>query len=234
MRVIIISTILAILTTETFAQKTEFSVQFNSGLFSFGGMNSTDNSFINIGDGISVLNSTINPYGKQSGFSYGFGIQIQRVNVNNLVFGLQTGYESLTSKVTIDFAATNPLKNFPAGSYTYLTNKFININPYMGKRYEILDGILTDIKLGLDFGVCLSIKEEFNLKSIQGDNVSGSLDIDKPQVDYRPRLEVVNYFRKIGLSIGYSYGLTNYKSLYGSTMDVKSRYFRLGLSYLIK
>ena len=104
----------------------------------------------------------------------------------------------------------------------------------MGKRYEILNGILTDIKLGLDFGVCLSIKEEFNLKSIQGDNVSGSLDIDKPQVDYRPRLEVVNYFRKIGLSIGYSYGLTNYKSLYGSTMDVKSRYFRLGLSYLIK
>lgn len=45
------------------AQSNEFSIQLNSGLFSFGGESSTSSSFIIVSDVATESNYTNNPYG---------------------------------------------------------------------------------------------------------------------------------------------------------------------------
>ena len=218
----------------SFGQSTEISFQLGSGFFSFGGSSATETSFVNISDVNSISSYTNNPYGKKSGFSYGFGIQVQKISKSNFIWGLQTGYESLSSGVNIDNAFGEITWSVKSGQAT-LTSQFINIKPLIGKRFEIAKNFKTDLVFGLDFGICLSTKEKFNLTTNQGFDVGGSLDRTRTRVDFRPRLEVNNYYKKIGLSIGYSYGLTNYTSgLDGVTRETMTRYFRVGLIYLIK
>src|SRR5664280_1469919 len=69
MKKILIFMLTALLTATVSGQTNEFSVQLSSGLFSFGGLSATKTSTI-----IFTQNSyTNNPYGRGSGFSYGFG-----------------------------------------------------------------------------------------------------------------------------------------------------------------
>ena len=48
-----------------FGQKTEYSVQANSGLFRFGGESATKTSDLILGSGQPGINYTNNPYGKK-------------------------------------------------------------------------------------------------------------------------------------------------------------------------
>ncbi len=234
-RVIILTFVLIGIIAVSYGQSTEISIQAGSGLFSFGGESATKTSFINVSDVASIPSYTNNPYGKYNGFSYGFGAQIQHMTKSAFIFGLQICYESLSSKVKID-GVSGPFGTWSVvEGKTILTSNFININPFIGKRFELLGNINTDFKFGFDFAACLSSKEKFDIALSPGNNITGSMDRSKPNLDFRPRIEMVNYYKKVGLSIGYSYGLTNYTpEMDGANMENQARYFRLGLSYIIK
>ncbi|MEO7991714.1 MAG: hypothetical protein ABI663_19330 [Chryseolinea sp.] len=236
-RMVILTLILnVIITAFSYGQSTEISVQAGSGLFSFGGESATKTSFLNVSDISSIPSYTNNPYGKYSGFSYGFGAQVQRISRSTLIYGLQVSYESLSSKVKIDgaYGKTNWAPTIEDGE-TILTNNFVNLNPFIGKRFELKSNVKIDFKFGFDFAACLSSKEKYDITTTQGDNITGSVERNKPNLDFRSRIEMVNYYKKVGFSIGYSYGLTNYTSgLVGADRVNQSRYFRLGLSYIIK
>ena len=114
-------------------QQRQFSFQLNSGLFSFGGSSASETSFFNVGDGNTISGYTNNPYGKNSSFSYGLGVQAQKITPKNFIYGLQLSYESLSSKLTIDNAYGEITWTVEDGE-TVLTNNFINLFPSVGQR----------------------------------------------------------------------------------------------------
>jgi hypothetical protein len=187
-----------------------------------------------ISDVGSIPNYTNSPYGKNSSFSYGFGIQFQQMTAKDFIYGLQLSYESLSSKLTIDNAYGEIVWSVKDGK-TILTNNFINIFPSIGQRLKLFNGIDSDFLLGFDFGIGLSSTEKYNLTSNQGHRISGTNERDIPNIDFRPRIEFINYYKNFGLSIGYSYGLTNYQSGFeGGDREAKARYLRFGLNYRLK
>jgi len=218
----------------SFGQKRQISFQANSGLFSFGGKSATSTSFMNISDVGSIPNYTNSPYGQNSSFSYGVGIQFQQLTIRNFIYGLQLSYESLSSKLTIDNAYGEITWGVEDGE-TILTSNFINLFPSIGQRVKIFNGIDSDILFGFDFGIGLSSKEKYNLTTNQGHKISGTNERELPNIDFRPRIEFINYYKNFGLSIGYSYGLTNYQSGFeGVDREAKARYLRFGLNYRMR
>lgn len=217
----------------SFGQKQVIIFQANSGLFSFGG-ESTSTSFMNMSDAGSISSYTNNPYGRNSGFSFGFGIQFQQLTSKNFIYGLLLSYEALSSKLTIDNAYGEITWSVKEGK-TILTNNFINLFPSIGKRISLFNGIDSDILFGFDFGIGLSSKEHYSLTSNQGHHISGTNERDIPAIDFRPRIEFINYYKNFGLSIGYSYGMTNYESGYdGANQQIYARYVRFGLNYRLR
>ncbi len=215
-------------------QKLEYSVQLGSGLFSFGGKSSTNTSFLNISDQSNISNYTNNPYGQKSGFSFSISSQIQKLTLTKKIFGLQIGYESLTSKVTLiyypggDFIYSPPINC----GQTYLMNHFINLFPYFGQRF-VIKSIDLDLTGGADFGFCTE-SEENGSALINNTKYTSNVSRDKPSLDFRLRAGLTAYYKKTGLSIGYSYGLTNYTPrIMGANLEEYSRLFRFGIIYKI-
>jgi hypothetical protein len=218
----------------SFGQKKQMTFQFNSGLFSFDGKSATTTSFMNISDVSSISNYTNSPYGKKSGFSYGFGFQFQQVTSKNFIYGLQLSYESLSSKLTIDKAYGEITWTVEDGR-TILTSNFINLFPSIGQRVKIFKDVDTDFLFGFDLGMGLSSKEKYSFTSNQGYKITGTNKAELPNLDLRPRIEIINYYKNFGLSVGYSYGLKNYQSgLIGGDREARARYLRFGLNYRLR
>jgi hypothetical protein len=117
---------------------------------------------------------------------------------------------------------------------TVLTTRFINLKPFAGKRVEIIGDLKTEFLGGFDFALCSSSIEKFYIETNTGIKGTGSLERNYPSVDLRLRAEIVNYYKRIGLAISYSYGLTNYTDrLLSSNSENTSRYLRVGMSYII-
>lgn len=217
-----------------FGQSKQISFLASSGLFSFGGESASSTSFINISDVGNMPNYTNNPYGSNSSFSYGVGFQLQKLTSNNFIYGLQLSYESLSSKLAIDNAYGEITWGVKNGK-TILTNKFINLFPSIGQRIKIFNGFDSDLLFGFDFGIGLSSKEKYSVTSNQGHEISGTNEREIPKIDFRPRIEFINYYKNFGLSIGYSYGLTNYQGgLDGGDRVARARYLRFGLNYRLR
>ncbi len=230
----IILVILLLMGQFSFGQKGQITFSVNSGLFSFGGATASSTSFMNISDVNSISNYTNNPYGNNSGFSYGLSVHLQQLTRTKFIYGLQLSYESLSSKLKIDNAYGEITWTVRDGR-TILTSNFINLFPSVGQRIKLFKGIDSDFLVGFDLGIGLSSKENYSLTTSQGQEISGSNERKIPNIDLRPRIEFINYYKKIGLSVGYSYGLTNYQSgLVGGDREAKGRYFRLGLIYRLK
>jgi hypothetical protein len=221
MRSILLFAIVTFFAAKVSGQTNEVSLQINSGLFSFGGPSAASSTNAYFGGYVKTL-VFFNPYGRKSGFSYGFAIQAQRITKSSIIFGLQTSYESLSSRVK--FENTN--------GYGKLTYGFLNFHPFFGKRIVLVSGINSDLTVGTDLGICLNSKESAiftNPEHVISGNSSSSRMKD---LDIRPRIEFTNYYKNIGLSIGYSFGLTNYISgSSGSNQQVYSRMIRIGITY---
>jgi cell division protein FtsI/penicillin-binding protein 2 len=214
------------------AQHNEWSFQIPSGIFSFGGSGSASSSFYAVSDVASIPNYTNNPYGTGSAYSYGLVINFQRITKSNLIFGLQTGYESFSSKLKVDEVITSFQSETVKSGKTILVNQFINFHPFIGKRVSAIKNIDTDMAFGFDFAPCLNSKEHATIETSSGVNYNTTADYHKPSPDFRPRIDLTNYYKKFGFSVGYSYGLTNYTE--NSTRQntrVYSRLIRIGVAY---
>jgi len=231
MKKILIFSLAAVLTSTISGQTNEFSEQFSSGLFSFAGSSATKTSTLYLGGP-----STMNPYGRGSSFSYIFGLQVQRITRSNFIFGLQASYESLSSKVKVVYAEydTHSAGFNVSDGKTILKNQFLSFHPFLGKRIKLINWITSDLTLGTDLGICFNSREHETGKMDNG----GKYDFfytwpGNPGLDIRPRIEFTNYYKKFGLTFGYSLGLTNYENTGGSSADMKvfSRMLRFGFAY---
>src|SRR5690606_40890209 len=121
---------------------------------------------------------------------------------------------------------------------TYLNTSFINLFPYLGGRFNINEQVF-DLVGGLDIGYVISSREKGDAKSIDNAqfHIETSRDRKNIELDFRPRIQLSTDFDKIGLYIGYSHGLRNYKGNLdggGGHKGAYSRMWRVGLSYRLK
>jgi hypothetical protein len=216
------------------AQKTEFGLSLNSGLFSYAGRSATSTSAIN--STANFPNYTNNPYGSRVGWCDGLSTELKRVTRRHLLPGLSLGYEALRSRLSI--TSINLFNGVDAYSlvahgHTILTSQFINLFPSFGYRFT--PGKLTlDLTGGLDLGYCFSAAESGKADAGNGATYSSSRDRKTISLDVRHRLQVAVGFHKTAVYVGYSEGLMNYMAGYiGGNNAAYSRILRFGLQYRI-
>ena len=211
-----------------YGQRTEISVQAGSGLFSFYGSNAVSETVLSV-NGEPFIS---NPYGRNSGFSYSIAGHVQYVDKNKLVYGIQVGYEQLTSQVAITSTVGDWGPPIAANGRAKLQNQYLNLNPFVGKRFGTAQ-ISLDATIGLDAAIGLSSRESGKLVDVNSPYfMETGRKLPFPDVDLRPRLSLTGYYRDFGLSIGYSYGLSNYAGKrYGTNAEIFSRFWRVGLAY---
>jgi hypothetical protein len=222
------------------AQKFEFSVHLNSGLFYYNGATATHVSFIN--ERYNAEQSyTNNPYGTKPTLSYGVAGQIQYVSKINLLVGLQVGYQNMRSSVDLYMHKTPLLGASPSATYlpaigghTIFSNQSINYNPYIGYRIKIKRAAI-DLDAGLNIDENLRSHENGRTQSDNGPDITTNSDHNpKPSMDFGYRFELKANYLRYGVTAGYNYGTYNYFSGYaGGRPEAYSRMIRFGLSYRI-
>ena len=219
--------------SNSFAQKTELRIALNSGLFSFTGESAQSNTSINYSD---QNNSgyTNNPYGSKSELSYGLSGNVRRVTKKYFILGLDLGYERLSGKITINKIngfTGNSTYQYDASGKTHLNFHVINLNPYLGHRFNFKQ-ISLDATGGFDVGYILSAIEKGSAKDMNGREYTTSIDRKTINLDVRPRVQLAINYQKAGIYAGYSYGFINYKREYvGGTNECRSRMLRFGITY---
>ncbi|WP_413666436.1 hypothetical protein ACEN9X_18035 [Mucilaginibacter sp. Mucisp86] len=228
------------------AQKLEVSVQANTGLFHFAGKSTSATTQVLQGSITGdPMNRANNPYGNKNGFSYGGSVQIQTISKGGFIVGLQGAYELLRSKVNVD--KYTPITTVLYGDYLPITandpsfavtghiafqNQSINLNPYIGYRFQ-LNKVKLDILPGMDLGLILDSRDKGEVKDKDGKIYKVDYKRSKAPTDVRLRLGTVASYGRYGLNASFAHGLTNYmKDMVGdASFNAHSEYFRLGLSY---
>lgn len=216
---------------EAFAQKTVFDIGINSGLFSYSGISTNQNTFMNHSSFKTYTNSI---YGAKKGLSYGLSINMKHLLAkNHFIMGVDFGYEMLRSKVSIIGIASSGSSLTAEGS-SYLNTDFLNLHPNLGYRFN-LKNVSLDITGGFDLGFVLKAQEKGKAIDQNGAKYTTELDRKHTKIDYRPRIQLAVNHNKIGAYIGYSYGLQNYtKGMVGGPVGANAQLIRFGLTHQIK
>jgi hypothetical protein len=220
-----------------FAQSLEHRVVLNSGLFHFSGVSAgSTTSIYDYGD-VANEGSTGNSFGSQNGGCYGLSLNIKRVTSKRFFFGADIGLEMLQSKIHIDSVYTGGMISiypYAADGCSFSSYFFMNLNPFAGYRFSIKKVDL-DLAGGFDVGYCFIANESANATASNGTvhTISGTPGM--PRVDFRPRIQLDANKDRFGAFIGYSFGLSNYKTgTYNFPAEAYARLFRFGITYLIK
>ncbi|MEJ8756769.1 outer membrane beta-barrel protein [Pontibacter sp. H259] len=211
------------------AQKTEVAIQLNSSASWFGGNAAEKSTYIDVSD-TSPHKMLGNPYGTDAAIGYGLNLQLQRVTNYNLLLGMQLGTEQLRSEVGIN-RITGFRQTAEATGEATLKLNAITAQPYFGWRLttKLVD---LDLTAGVDASYIIKSKYKGEATDADGNNISIYREQSKKELDFRPRVGVTAYKNKLGLSISYAHGLTNYRADWdGSNLELYSRVFRLGLLY---
>jgi hypothetical protein len=222
-----------LLLTNVTAQKTEFSIALNSGLFAFSGASAEITTSINLNLGHTTSTGyTNNPYGAKFGLGYGVSTNLKRITKDNIVIGFGLAYETLRSKISIDrIDFGGDTTGIPASGQTYLRLNCLNLNPQFGYRFHF-NKLTFDIVGGFDIGYILKANEKGRAVDSDGIIYTTARDRKTINVDFRPNAQFLAYYRKIGCSIGYAYGFANYRAGYlGGTNECYARLIRFGLAY---
>ena len=109
---------------------------------------------------------------------------------------------------------------------------FLNLYPYAGYRFGGKK-ISFDLTAGLEYGYCFQNKEAGKATASNGIQYSTSAERDLVKNDIRSRVQVSANYSKMGLYIGYSYGLTQFTAI-GSSGSLHQQILGFGLTYRIK
>jgi hypothetical protein len=212
----------------SYGQQSELNADAYSGLFFFRGNGSASRSVIDELNLPALSSYTANPYGRGSGFSYGFELQGQIISRDNNLYGLGIGFEELTSKVAIGQLNISGTLSVLVNGKTQLHNDFITVHPFAGHRF-VYHNVEVDCQAGMEAGICLASREIGRISSAPESRVNDHINKPRPSADVRPGVQVEVTIDRWGLSAGYSVGLTNYQT--EDNLKAYSNFIRLGLSY---
>jgi hemolysin activation/secretion protein len=216
----------------SFAQKTETSISFNSGLFSFSGQSAEGATFVNY-NSTTKSGYTNNSYGSNKALCYGFSLQRDHIASWNFILGFDLGYEVLRSKILIDQVADhdgNTNTNYPATGKSFLNFAYLNFYPHIGYRIKAKN-ISIDIIGGYELALKLKSWQSGNVKTADGSEVITTNNAHSNLFDLRRRIQVAVNYKRISPYIGYSVGLVNYSNSTGGANDAFARMIRVGIAY---
>lgn len=219
--------------SNSYSQKTELRLSLDSGLSSFSGKSAESSSFILLSETVGY-GYTNNPYGSKNALAYGISLNLKRITKVNFVYGVGAGYENLRSKTALAFVFKfEEGIAEPVSGETTMDVSSININPFAGYRFNA-GQLPIDLVGGFDFANILSTKEKGDATDTNGNKYTTSRDRKTISTDFRPRIQVSTDYKKFGIYLGYSFGLSNYKDGYtGGTNSVHSKIFRFGITYQV-
>lgn len=233
--------LLLILTlTKGYSQKTELKISLNTGLFSFTGNAAT--TYTQIYSAQPFFISTINPYGKKSGLSGGLSLNLQRVLKENIIFGMNAGYQSNQSKVLINAVIQGDTANSVfenAKGQSYVTNSSIVVYPFCGYRFQI-NKFPIDLMGGINLDFINTTKEKGNATDTNNTEYNVAADMKSINLDVSPKIQLATEYKKFGIVVGYSRGLVNYQQGYyanpnvAETKEVYSKNINFGITYRLK
>ncbi|WP_158856822.1 hypothetical protein [Lunatibacter salilacus] len=162
------------------------------------------------------------------------GISVQKTTAGRMVFGIEVSGETLASRQHIrsvsGYAGSD---NTDEGKHVFRTS-FLNFFPSIGRSFNLIPRIKSTVLIGPDLGIGLRSQNIYDY-TIQSLELNHTYRTNGPKIDFRPRIEVVNYLGKVGLSVGYSHGLTNYpEASHTPSESANSRYIRIGFQYRIR
>jgi len=220
--------------TYSYAQKAELTFSANSGLSYFRGETAANATFMNYNQ-ITRTGYTNNPYGSRTALCYGASILLQRASQKNLVTGLELGYESLRSRITLNEISIYDgisTTSYAATGHTNLNSTFLSLNTFVGHRFN-LKVLTMDMLGGFELGYCYGIREKATLTA-NGNSYDTSFKRTKIEGDARLRAQINVSYKRAGAYLGYSLGLTNYLVGYvGGKNEAFINYIRFGLRYRI-
>jgi hypothetical protein len=182
--------------------------------------------------------TTINPYGRKAGIPLVLEAQIMHPGKNGFLYGTGISAEMLSSRVRIDSMLVvggdawpvDPSKYyFEASGSTRLTNIYVNLNPFVGKRW-VMRSVNLDVLGGMDIAFCLSSKEKGSASGISDKTtLHSNVTYAHPSIDLRPRVQVQATVRRMSYMMGYSLGLVDHRTFDG--LKAYSGFLRLGVGY---
>lgn len=219
------------------AQKIEVSLQPQTGLYSFRGPGAFETGTYFIADVLQPSTAPRSIPGYFSGFSFSLESAVQRVGKKKWIQGLGISYESLQSKYDIKGLANvwGPFTEVSGESRS--TNKYVTLHPYYGRRLQS-NKLRLDISLGIDFAIGLEAMEKGEFKGNTGETYRFNYYRNTPPTDIRLRIQFIGRYKKIGILLAYSHGISDYN--YGATYSgplgapAFSQYLRTGISYKLK
>lgn len=222
--------------------QTEMRVCLNSGLFSYSGLSAHNTTQLYLYDH-QKTGYAVDPYGAQQGLSYGFSFNIKSISKNKTIIGFDAGYEVLKSSAKYDIIHNVDYTPFFSSTIitvdaavtsgeTILTNHTLNLNPFVGHRFNTTKNPI-DVVAGFD--VCYIMKAQEKGVAFNGDpKYTSKNDVKTINFDFRPRVQISVDFSRIGIYLGYSYGLINHSVTDDNiNSDVTSRFVRFGATYLV-
>ncbi|MBC6696560.1 hypothetical protein [Hymenobacter sp. BT190] len=229
------------LASASFAQSTEFSLHLTSGLGAFRGPGAIESTAILVpDDGMDdyvYLRTTrdvpysASAYGRKAALTYGGAAQLQRVTKGKAIWGVQAGYEMLRSRARVFLVFDQSDAGASADGKTIINSQAGNVHPFVGYRFRHAP-LAFDLTAGPEVAFLFRSHEDSRAKSEYGTTYTTSLDRAHPTHDVRARLNLTAYYQRAGLSVGYSYGLTNYQPAIDEVYDdLRYQMLRVGLSY---
>lgn len=220
-----LTTLLAFLLAHVATAQLELNVGLNGTFTSFRGPGAAPYTSVYSWSGSGTIESTSGGfYGTKTGIGWGFDFSAQRVmKKSGIVVGVSLGYERLNSRISIVEQTQSTPANQGNGSMVHSVFGFVNFFPYIGKRFFTAKGML-DASLGIETALPLSAAVRASGKT--------AFQIRKPDMDFRPRLQVKWQYKRYGALLAYSIGLYNYYGfLNGGKYQAYANVGRIGVLY---
>ena len=231
------------------AQHTELIGRAGLGLLRFGGSSAARASAVNFyQDYFGRPNGfTYGQYAGQPGAGFSLGGRVQRVGRRSGLLALEAGYDwlrTLNDIRQLSYSATSFSSRGPVGYEASGTTAFRSqaLTGFWGLGHRFRLGALGADALRLDVlagpeGAYVFGRRERGSGTYDGGKpwTTDQKYVDSGRGDLRLRADLTAWYKKLGLTTSYSYGLLNYRgNLDGGSSAAYSRTLRLGLAYRLR
>lgn len=221
------------ISSNLFAQRTEFDINGHLSFQTFRGSRAEKYSFINKHP-VYNFGYVNDQFGKNTAIGYGALFTLQRITKSRIIFGLSAGAELLKNQIKINYIATSS-GNIPASGSVNFTSRHINCIPFIGYRFKMKKLMTIDLDGILEFAFPTGPRDgdgkiSSNDNSLIVNGYNSSQDIN---TDFRTGLMVSVNRKCFSLISSYSTSQSNYYSGYtGTNGEAYSNVFRTGLRYI--
>lgn len=177
-----------------------------------------------------------NPYGVIGKYRFNLGLSFQRNTQSNLLFGIGSSFEKLSSRVRSKNGMSYNNKYLDGKGNTILSLNYASIHPFIGV-FITKETTKIEFKIVSDISYLIQSKEILTFET-EEETYKFYHHRDHPNMNYRFGLGSAVYVHRFAIHIEYLIGTVNFDPEKGSPLvdviePIYSQLFRLGVGYII-